>query len=482
MVVSASKQRADDFSTFCHRLITTIPILYHLEPNDNQRSSKIAWDVAPTRPAHAPSVKSVGIFGQMTGSRATDIIADDIEVPGNSATQDMREKLTRAADEFNAIIMPGQHSSITMLGTPQSEETIYNTMRERGYERKIWPARVPLEDKIEAYQGDLAPSVQKLFEKGYHWAPVDPKRFDDDDLRERQLSYGMSGFMLQFMLDTSLSDQEKYPLKLKDLIVMSTNSDRAPVTVQYGSGPDQALKFRNLGFSGDRFFGPLYFDRDNWSEYEGSMMFIDPAGRGADETGYAVVKQLHGTLWCTDCGGFHGGYENHVLVKLAKIAKREKVNLIQVESNFGDGMFSHIFQPVLQKYHKCRIEEKRVSQQKEKRIIETLEPVMNSHRLVIDQGIVERELKMVDEDPNKLPYSLFFQMTRLCNERGALRHDDRLDALAQAVEYWMESMARDEEQSVEKWKEEQLEKELERFKDHVFGWKNTQPTRWIDRL
>jgi hypothetical protein len=145
-------------------------------------------------------------------------------------------------------------------------------------------------------------------------------------------------------------------------------------------------------------------------------------------------------------------------------------------------MFSHIFQPVLQKYHKCRIEEKRVSQQKEKRIIETLEPVMNSHRLVIDQGIVERELKMVDEDPNKLPYSLFFQMTRLCNERGALRHDDRLDALAQAVEYWMESMARDEEQSVEKWKEEQLEKELERFKDHVFGWKNTQPTRWIDRL
>ena len=40
----------------------------------------------------APSVKSVGITGQLTGSRADLMILDDIEVPGNSLTELMREK------------------------------------------------------------------------------------------------------------------------------------------------------------------------------------------------------------------------------------------------------------------------------------------------------------------------------------------------------------------------------------------------------
>lgn len=77
LVVSASKDRADNFSTFTLQLINDIPLLNHLIPRDDQRSSKIAFDVAPAEPDHAPSVKSVGIFGQLTGGRADEIIADD---------------------------------------------------------------------------------------------------------------------------------------------------------------------------------------------------------------------------------------------------------------------------------------------------------------------------------------------------------------------------------------------------------------------
>lgn len=77
LVVSASKQRADDFSTFTLRLIREVPMLQHLYPKADQRESKIAFDVAPARAAHAPSVKSAGIYGQLSGSRATHIIADD---------------------------------------------------------------------------------------------------------------------------------------------------------------------------------------------------------------------------------------------------------------------------------------------------------------------------------------------------------------------------------------------------------------------
>jgi hypothetical protein len=87
LVVSASKERADAFSTFVKRLINEIPALNHLKPQDGQRDSVIAFDVGPALPDHSPSVKSVGITGQITGSRADVLIADDVEVPNNSATQ-----------------------------------------------------------------------------------------------------------------------------------------------------------------------------------------------------------------------------------------------------------------------------------------------------------------------------------------------------------------------------------------------------------
>ena len=81
LVVSASKERADQFSTFTLRLIHELPILAHLIPSEDQRQSKIAFDVGPALPDHSPRVKSVGILGQLTGSRADHIVAHDVEVP-----------------------------------------------------------------------------------------------------------------------------------------------------------------------------------------------------------------------------------------------------------------------------------------------------------------------------------------------------------------------------------------------------------------
>ena len=93
LVVSASKNRADDFSTFCLRLLYEMDILKHLYPKDNQRQSKISFDVAPALASHQPSVKSLGITSQITGSRASVVICDDVETSGNTQTQLMREKL-----------------------------------------------------------------------------------------------------------------------------------------------------------------------------------------------------------------------------------------------------------------------------------------------------------------------------------------------------------------------------------------------------
>jgi hypothetical protein len=130
LVVSASKIRSDDFTTFTLRLINELPCLQHLRPRGDQRNSKISFDVGPSQASHSPSVKSVGITGQLAGSRADTIIADDIEVPNNSATQAMQDKLSELVKEFDAILKPG--GRIIYLGTPQTEQSLYNKLPDRG--------------------------------------------------------------------------------------------------------------------------------------------------------------------------------------------------------------------------------------------------------------------------------------------------------------------------------------------------------------
>ena len=103
LVVSASKERADSFSIFTKRLISELPILHELIPNGERQSNK-SFDVGGVAPAHAPSVKSAGITGQITGSRADIIIADDVEVIDNSNTEDAREKLIAKCKDFVSIL------------------------------------------------------------------------------------------------------------------------------------------------------------------------------------------------------------------------------------------------------------------------------------------------------------------------------------------------------------------------------------------
>ena len=477
LVVSASKVRSDDFSTFTQRLINELPILHHLKSREGQRQSKVAFDVGPCQASHSPSVKSVGITGQLSGSRADIIVADDVEVPNNSMTQTMRDKLSEAVKEFDAVLKPD--GSIVYLGTPQTEMSLYETLPERGYEVRIWPSRYPDEKQVIRYSNKLAPFIQDKLDRGSVVGdPTDPLRFDAEDLLERELSYGRSGFALQFQLDTSLSDADKYPLKLSDLIIMGVDSTKAPEKPVWTRDPrNKLVDLPNVGLPGDFFYSPETKLGD-WIPYNGSVLSIDPSGRGKDETGYAVVKMLNGYLYLSECGGLRGGYKNENLEALSVIAKRNDVNLILIESNFGDGMFMELLKPVLRKIHNVTIEEIRSNVQKEKRIIDTLEPVMNQHRLVIDPKVIEKDYKTVQDYPveTQSRYMLFHQMTRITKDKGALIHDDRLDALQMAVQYWVDFMAADAEMEIRTRKEELLDIEIENFINGVMNKKDIDST------
>ena len=481
LVVSASKVRSDDFSTFTQRLINELPILYHLRSREGQRQSKVAFDVGPCQASHSPSVKSVGITGQLSGSRADLIVADDVEVPNNSMTQTMRDKLSEAVKEFDAILKPD--GSIVYLGTPQTEMSLYETLPERGYEVRIWPSRYPDEKQVLRYSNKLSPFIQDNLDRGSIVGdPTDPLRFDAEDLLERELSYGKSGFALQFQLDTSLSDADKYPLKLSDLIIMGVDSTKAPEKPVWTKDPRNKLSdLPNVGLPGDFFYSPETKLGD-WIEYSGSVLSIDPSGRGKDETGYAVVKMLNGFLYVSECGGLRGGYKSDNLQTLSVIAKRNNVNLILIESNFGDGMFMELLKPVLRKIHNVTVEEIRSNVQKEKRIVDTLEPVMNQHRLVVDPKVIENDYRTVQEYSveSQARYMLFHQMTRITKDRGALIHDDRLDALQMAVQYWVDFMAADAEMEIKSRKEELFDIEIEKFMSGVVNKKyNESPSVWM---
>ena len=466
MVVSASKTRADDFAQFCLRLIREMKLLQCLDPDrDEQRSASNRFDVRPSIPDQSPSVKSVGVFGQLTGSRADLILADDVEVPNTAWTIGMREKLLHSVGEFNAILKPG--GEIMFLGTPQTEESIYNKLRMRSYECRIWPARYPA--KPEKYGEALAPVIQTecIEQKG---RPTDPGRFSDLDLLEREASYGRSQFTLQFQLDTTLSDLERFPLRLTDLVVMELDN-HAPQKIVWSSGAEYRISdLPAVGFSGDYYHRPAFIHGD-WLEFQGCTMFIDPSGKGADETAYAIVAHLNGNLFVLEVGAFRQGYTERVLEGLAQAAKRRKVKLILLEDQFGQGMLESLLQPYLRKIYPCSVEPVRSNMQKERRIINALEPVLNQHRLVINRSVVENDAKAREDDPveTALSYQLFHQLTHLTVDRNCLQHDDRLDALAGAIQYWNESLAIDEDRAIKEREAELWDLELAAYKGDIEG-------------
>ena len=465
MIISASKERADNMSIFLQKLIIETPWLVHLRPkSDDARWSRISFDVNCS-PHQAPSVKSVGITGQLTGSRADLMILDDIEVPGNSMTELMREKLLQLCTEAESILTPHDTSRIMYLGTPQTTFTVYRKLAERNYKPFVWPARYPR--KISSYEGLLAPQLQEDIDaEATPWDVTDPDRFDDEDLIEREASMGRSNFMLQFMLDTSLSDAEKFPLKCSDLVVTSVNPSTAPDNVVWCSDPQNVIKdLPTVGLPGDYFYSPMQLTGE-WTPYTETICSVDPSGRGTDETAACFLSQKNGFLFLHKVCAYKDGYSDSTLLDILKQCKKFNATKLVIETNFGDGIVAELFKKHLQQTKQAiDVEEVRANVRKEDRIIDALEPVLNQHRLVIDRRVIEWDFKSnPDEAPEKrLMYMLFYQMSRMCREKGAVKHDDRLDALAQGVKYFTDALAISAELAM-------MERSLEEWNDEMDAW------------
>jgi len=468
MIISASKERADNMSIFLQKLIIDTPWLLHLRPkSDDARWSRISFDVNCS-PHQAPSVKSVGITGQLTGSRADLMILDDIEVPGNSLTEFMREKLLQLCTEAESILTPKNDSRIMYLGTPQTTFTIYRRLAERNYKPFVWPSRYPRPDKLSKYEGVLAPDIQEDMDNGAEeWSPTD-SRFTDEDLLEREASMGRSNFMLQFQIDTTLSDAQKFPLKMADLIVTSVNPTTAPENIVWCSDPSKVIKDApTVGLPGDYFYSPMQLVGE-WGEYSETICSIDPSGRGTDETAAAFLSQRNGLIYLHEMSAYRDGYSDTTLLDILKRCGKYGVTRLVIETNFGDGIVAELFKKhLINTRQHIDIEEVRANVRKEDRIIDSLEPVLNQHRLIIDRGVIEWDYSSNKDSPaeERLLYMLFYQMSRMCREKRAVKHDDRLDCLAQGVKYFTDALSISAQQQIDLRRKEEWDIMLEEFLD-----------------
>lgn len=463
LIVSAGSDMATEIANWIIQIINNMPELACLRPDTQagDRASVKAFDVhnALKGAEKSPSVACVGITSNLQGKRADVLIADDIESSKNSQTAIQRERLAHLTRDFMSICSTGD---IIYLGTPQNNDSVYNSLPSRGFTVRIWTGRYPTVKELPNYAGFLAPSlVDRIAANpalqsgggpaGDRGQVTDPEILDEELLTFKEIDQGPAYFQLQHMLDTKLMDEDRYPLKLRNIIFMPVPRERAPVSINWSATEASRLHLPQGFPISDSIYGATGTG-DDYGYFTGCHMYVDPSGGGAhgDEVAYAVTKFLAGRVFVVDSGGLPGGYDETVLNALTDIALKWRPHTIEVEENYGKGAFERIWTPVLHKAmatvnHKCGIVSTWESGQKELRIIDILEPVISANRLVIDPEIIARDWQSCQKYAiQKRPtYSLLFQIARITRDKGALVHDDRLDALAGSVRYWIAALAQD---------------------------------------
>lgn len=465
LIVSGGEKQASEVATLVVRLITTWDILEYLRPDRQagDRTSVEAFDVhyALKGLDKSPSVACVGITSNLPGKRADLLIPDDIETNKNGLTVTQRALLLHLSKEFSSICT---HGDILYLGTPQSKDSIYNTLQGRGYEIRIWPGRYPTDTEIEAYGNRLAPFITERILAdpklqrgggidGSKGQPADPERYTEADLIEKELDKGPEDFQLQYMLDTSLADAARQQLKLSDLVVSNFSPDAMPEIILWQAAEKYAVQLGNdFPVTMAKMYYALPVDC-SFQKPTDIFMYIDPAGGGSDEIGYGISTAVGPYVHLLDVGGIKGGLTDENGERLAKVIARSHVTRVKVESNMGHGLFEINLRAVLAKHGlgHVGVTGEYSTGQKERRIIDSLVSPMQRHRVIVHQQVFDSDVeygKQHSQDA-RTQYSLWYQLANITTDRNSLPHDDRLEAAAGAVREHKLSLVLDEHKAAE---------------------------------
>lgn len=466
---------------------TGVWFLRHLRPDEskNHRDNRESFDIGPSTRSKDPSVSAAGIDGMITGTRAHLLIADDVETPENTVTVNSRERLREQVKEFRQIASFGDRE-ILFFGTPHHRESLYDHLATKEiydshtgetirYVVRSWPIILP-EPKWLAQH--VAPLIrERLSELGRDVAPGEiiptcPGRFPRRIVLER-LAEGEINFARQSMVVADCADLT-YPLRLSDLIVpdFEIPRDEGPLWIKWGrtraGGVSNVREDLDVaGMTGDVLYRQFEVSA-NTGKWARTVMRVDPSGRGADQTAWAVGSFLAGWVWvkCVKGDGQDKdkpGDDPRILREIAADAMFYGVTEIIIEEQFGGSSFAQLLELEISKLYcgpgqnpaypdgwRCSIEIRHSKGQKERRIIQSLSTPMANHRVVI----AEDAIRVVPGLPTR--YQLQYQLSNVTEQAGSLTHDDKIEVMAGVVGEFGEEMRISPEMVEQRILEEQV--------------------------
>lgn len=453
MLVSGAEDKAKENGILMKRLINQWELLDYLRADKSagDRTSDLEFDVhwSLRGVEKSASVNCLGLTGSLQGYRADILIPDDIETTKNGLTATGREHIALLSREFSSIVT---HGRIMYLGTPQTRESIYNGLPRRGYAVRVWPGRFPTIEEQERYGEHLAPSIVERLNllgdrcrtgKGLDgnrgWS-TDPERYTETDLCKKELDQGPEGFQLQFMLDTTLSDAMRQQLKLRDLIFGEFSLDGVPERLSWAA--DKKLRMAvpaDFPLATAELYLPAFIS-EHYSTLQSVTMTVDPASDGGDELAFAIGGVCGPYIHLLAVGGFKGGFAEDNLEKLVQLVQQYNVRGVLVERNMGAGAVTQLIQNYFnginpdtgkRRVQGCGVDERWASGQKEKRIVDTLRPIIQRHRLVVHKSALDLDLELLKQYPmdKRATRSFFHQLHSITTDKGSLEKDDRLDAV-----------------------------------------------------
>jgi len=184
-------------------------------------------------------------------------------IEDNQALSDLKQKLGERLAKREPPVLSTYLSAapsicatgrIVYLGTPQSVNSIYNTLPGRGYTVRIWTGRFPTPAQIESYGDLLAPWITR-----------------------------------------KLADAERFPLLLIKVQSVRVAGDLFPMTIQPGLLMQETVAYEINGTT-YKLAVPSSIS-DERAKLQGTVMFVDPAG------GYSVdaFKRLAGAGQAPGC-------------------------------------------------------------------------------------------------------------------------------------------------------------------------------------
>jgi len=473
MIVSKSDTLGKKILHLIRAMIGKIPWLRYLMPNQknwDQRDNAEAFDAGPSKESLNPSVCACGIDGGLPGTRGSRVIAEDVEQKSNTRTVKERKALEEGCEELVQVATYGE-KRVNVIGTYHAVDSLYLRLHfNAGFDIRSYPVCFPDED-MEIL--GLSPAYRERLRdgRGKPGEPAANYRIDQEYVDEQFRKRGSSVFATQGMLIANYAKKNQFPLKLANLIVhpCGENPDQVPRSIMWGkhNSNDVSTEIQDIpcyGLGSDTLRRPARFDT-NFIDYQGNVLWIDPAGKGKDRTAWCVVGYASRMIYIRHVCDSGGGSRPEVLDLIAKDAQRFRVKIIHVEDFGLQDAWARLLETVVRDHYieaepnenepgwRCPVEctptEGRTIG-KEDRIIDILESPTENHRIVIDRSVAE------NEDFQRQ----YAQMSRV---RGAMDEDGIIDAVANGVSLFTHKLGRTQKDEEEKRQKKEWLKTMERY-------------------